>query len=185
VHVPRDVGVLATDATAFAAFARELRARLAAATTPDELFVLAMLDALDEKWPAAVATLDRIAGENDPRARAMRGLTIRVWADAAAHGARSGGAAFRDALVARVDALPARDFVAELGELRAMAQAFTPEVCAQLLRESVGPHVREGSVPLADAHGIVFMRYAVVRLVPVGKDIDAVLAERGVALPAE
>jgi hypothetical protein len=191
VHVPHDVGTLATDVTAFAAFARELRTTLAGASAPDELFVLAMLDALDDHWPAAVATLDRIAAtDRDARARAMRGLTIRVWADALAAQHAAGAAAvtpaaFRDALAARVDALPARDFTAQLAELRAMAQAFTPDVCAQLLRESVGPHVHDGSVPLADAHAIVFMRYAVVRLVPVGAEIDAVLAARGIALPAE
>ena len=176
--VPADPGILVTDAAAFARFAGEVRGKLAGRDDTDARFVLAMLDALDERWPEAVATLDRIAAaERDPKARVMRGLTIRVWADAlAAHGS------FRDALAARVAALPG-EVAPALVELRAMGVAFTPAVCRQLVTENV--HPQAGAVGLADVHTIVFQRYAVVRLVPVGKDIDEVLAARGVALPPE
>src|SRR4051812_30996929 len=81
-HVPPDVGALVVDADAFARFAGEVRGQLARRGDTDALFVLAMLDALDEHWSAAVVTLDRIAAtEPDPNMRAMRGLTLRVWAD--------------------------------------------------------------------------------------------------------
>ncbi|HEY5945402.1 MAG TPA: hypothetical protein VIV40_07920 [Kofleriaceae bacterium] len=179
LHVPQDVGVLVSDGAAFARFAREVRAALAGTTNPDERFVLAMLDALDERWPAAVATLDQLAAADpNPTSRVMRGLTIRVWAAAAT-------TSFRAALEAQLDAMPVQQLTGPLGELRAMATVFTPAVCRQLVTESVGPHVHDGSVPREDAHTIVFQRYAVVRLVPVAKDIDEVLAARHIELPPE
>src|SRR6478735_9834734 len=80
LHVPHDVGLLVSDATAFAAFAHELRSVIGETSDADALFVLSMLAGLDDAWPAAVDKLDRIAAaEPDPGKRAMRGLTIRVW----------------------------------------------------------------------------------------------------------
>lgn len=171
--VPADVGRLVVDSAAFASFAASLRAGLAGSTDTEARFVLSMLDGLDGHWTDAVEKLDAIAASDpDPLSRAMRGLSIRVWAD---------GGVFRDSLAAHVDALPPAA-KPQLGELRAMAHAFTPDVCRTLVVENVKP--QDGTVTLADAHTIVFQRYAVVRLVPVGADIEAVLAARGIDLPA-
>ncbi len=173
-HVPADVGSLVTDPVAFARFAGELRAGLTGTTKPDERFVLAMLDALDNHLTGAVAMLDQIAATDpNPKSRAIRGLTIRVWAD---------GGDFKTAFAARVDALPA-GLGGDLSELRAMATVFTADACRQLVTDNVGPRVEHGTVTLELAHMIVFMRYAVVRLVPVASAIDQVLAARGVELP--
>lgn len=178
--MPERVDLLVTDAGQFATFARQLRAKLATDFSDDAQFVLAMLDALDDQWSAAVARLDRIAAhQDDPKTRAMRGLTIRVWANSVAAGS------FKAALGAKVDALPHPLVDADLGELRAMAHVFTPETCRGLIRDHVMPQVEHGRVTLPLAQAIVFQRYVVVRLVPVAKDIESVLEARGIALPTE
>jgi len=41
----------------------------------------------------------------------------------------------------------------------------------------------DGTVGLDGVHAIVFQRYAVVRLVPVGAILDRTLESRGIALP--
>ncbi len=178
--MPDRVDLLVTDAAEFATFARQLRAKLATDFSDDAQFVLAMLDALDDQWTAAVARLDRIAArEDDPEVRAMRGLTIRVWANSVSAGS------FKAAFGAKVDSLPHPLVDKDLAELRAMAHVFTPEVCRGLVRDHVMPQVDHGRVTLPVAQAIVFQRYAVVRLVPVGKDIETVLEARGIALPAD
>jgi hypothetical protein len=188
-RVPSDVGALVVDEAAFAAFARGVRGELdrelasgALRGEPlnDRLFVLALLDALDDRWPDAVARLDRIAAaEADPLAKAMRGLTIRVWADARTRpGDRS--AAFRSALEQAVAALPLDKLRPQLSALRTMAQVFTPEQCRQLVEQAVAPEIKDGTVALEHVHAIAFQRYAVKLLVPVGAIIDAVLAQHGV-----
>jgi hypothetical protein len=143
-----------------------------------------MLDALDDRWADAVGELDRLrAVETDPKAKAMTGLSIRVWADARAHGGDT-AEAFGAALERAVAALPVELVRADLGMLRAMGQAFTPAVCQQLVDAEVGPHVRAGAVTdLQDAWAIVFQRYAVKRLVQVGPTIDRVLGAHGIELP--
>lgn len=184
--VPADVGALVSDDRAFAAFARELRADLVRGPAlPDPLFVLALLDALDDDWDAAVARLDQIAAqEPDPDARLMRGLTIRIWADARVAGADTPDG-FRAAMERRLADLPIDRLRDQLAMLHAMAEAFTPDVCRQLVVEQIAPHVVHGTVDLADAQAIAFQRYAVVRLVPVGAVIDDVLAQHAIGLPAD
>ena len=192
--VPADVGLLVVDAAAFADFARGVRADLEAdlagrdaQALKDRLFVLALLDALDDRWAESVARLDQIvAVEDNPVARIMTGLTIRVWADARAQGGDT-PEAFRAAFERKLATLPlpidrVRD---QLAALRMMGRTFTPEVCIQLIDEHVGAEAKKGPVSLDSVHSIAFQRYAVVRLVPVGKVIDDVLAARGIALPAE
>ena len=85
--MPPDVGRLVVDAGAFAAFARPLRADLErdlragvadAAAWKEMRFELALLDALDGRFDAAVAGLDEMARrETHPGTRIMTGLTIR------------------------------------------------------------------------------------------------------------
>jgi hypothetical protein len=193
--VPDDVGRLVVDARAFADFARVVRSELEGDVArhdirdpqalKDRLFILALLDALDERWENAVARLDRIAAlEDKPVARVTTGLTIRVWADARVHGGDT-PQAFRAALERKVATLP-MDLVREpLTMLRMMGRAFTPEVCKQLVEETVGSEARTGAISLESVHALAFQRYAVVRLVPVGKDIDEVLAAADIGLPAE
>jgi len=182
--VPADVGALVIDDRAFAAFARELRADLVRGPAqPDPLFTLALLDALDDDWDAAVARLDRIAAqEPDPDAKLMRGLTIRIWADARAAGADTPDG-FRAAFERRLADLPLDRLRDQLAMLHAMAEAFTPQVCRKLVDDEIAPHVVGGTVDLADAQAIAFQRYAVERLVPVGAVIDDVLAHHGIGLP--
>jgi hypothetical protein len=182
--VPAEVGTLVVDEDAFGRFAArlrgeievDLRGELAVAQRKDRLFTLALLDGIAGAWPAAVAHLDRIAElETDPQKRAIVGFTIRVW------GAAGGDAtAFRAALERELAKLPPAVH-GELAMLRAMGRAFTPEVCRDLVNESV--KATDGTVSIDDAQTIAFQRYAVVRLVPVGAVIDAVLAERGIGLP--
>ena len=180
-RVPSDVGVLVTDPPAFAAFARDLRAggeRELPATSgeprKEHLFTLALLDALDGHWPAAVARLDQIAAlETSPAARAMRGLTIRIFAE---------GGDFRQAMEHQLAQLPIELVRDQLAMLRTMAQVFTPAVCRQLVVENV--KARGGRVSFDDAQAIAFQRYAVVYLVPVAPVIDKVLAEHGIAAAA-
>src|SRR5687768_1107080 len=133
-----------------------------------------MLDALDDRWESAVSKLDQIAAnEPDRDKQELRGLTIRVWADT------KSDEDFHTQLAAYVDRLP-KQLVPQLSDLRAMANALTPEVCRRLVEDHVGSR---GEVTLEDIHVIVFQRYAVVRIVPVAQDIDDVLAARGVDLP--
>ncbi len=148
-------------------------------------FLLAMLDALDDRWPDAIAELDRIRTlETDAHARLMTGLTIRVWADARAHGGDT-SEAFRGALERAIATLPIDLVRDELSELRAMGQAFTPELCHELVDQAIGPRVQHGTISLDDAHGVIFQRYAVKRLVQVGPVIDTVLAAHGIAPKTE
>lgn len=194
LRVPPQVGTLVVDDAAFAAFAGDVRHDVeldvrgldpTSKRSKDERFVLAMLDALDDRWADAVAELDRLRDvETDPRAVAMTGLTIRVWADARAHGGDTIDA-FRAALERAVASLPIDLVRADLGMLRAMGQSFTPDVCRQLVDAEVGPHVRGGAVTdMQDIHAIVFQRYAVKRLVQVGPTIDAVLGAHHIEPPS-
>jgi hypothetical protein len=194
-RVPPDVGRLVVDAAAFAELARAVRADLEldlerydirhAETLKEHLFILAVLDALADRWDDAVARLDRIAAvETDPGARVMTGLTIRVWADARAHGGDA-PPAFRSALERKVAELPVDLVRTALATLRMMGRTFTPEVCRRLVDDSVGGDARSGPISLEAVHAIVFQRYAVVRLAPVGRDIDEVLARAGIAIDDE
>lgn len=192
--VPAAVGQLVIDDAAFSAFARAVRRDLEddlgrPTSDPPAIrnrrFLLAMLDALDDRWPEAIAELDRIrALETDPRARLMTGLTIRIWADARSHGGDP-REAFRGALERTIAALPIELVKVELSELRAMGQAFTPELCRQLVDQAIGPRVRHATISLDDTRAVIFQRYAVKRLVPVGPVIDAVLAAHGIAPSTE
>jgi hypothetical protein len=186
--VPPDVGRLAVDGGAFADLARPVRADLEGArggdveATKERLFVLALLDALDDRWPEAVARLDAIAAiEDKPAARVMTGLTIRVWADALAHGGDT-PQAFRAALARKVAALPVELVREQLKVLRAMGRAFTPDACRAMLQDAVGPEAKSGAIGLDAVHAVAFQRYAVVRLAPVGRDIDEVLGAAGIPL---
>jgi len=180
-RVPADVGVLVSDRAAFARFAGDLRAGverdLPAATgeaKKDRLFTLALLDALDGHWPAAVAHLDQIAAlETSPSARAMRGLTIRIFAE---------GGDVRAAMEHQLAQLPIELVRDQLAMLRTMAQVFTPAVCRQLVVENV--KARDGRVSFDDAQAIAFQRYAVVYLVPAAPIIEKVLADHAIGSPA-
>jgi hypothetical protein len=188
-RVPADLGSLVVDDAAFAAFARELRSDLEAAVRgsaqrgepwKDRVFVLAMLDALDDHWPQAVARLDLIAANDDqPAAKVMRGLTIRIWADARASGGDT-SEAFRAALERALATLPVDLVRDQLAVLRTMAQILSPASCRQLVDEEIGPEVKHGAVSFESAHAIVFQHYAAKRLTPVGPVIDAVLAAHGI-----
>jgi hypothetical protein len=189
-HVPAEVGSIVVDDKAFAAFVAEVRPDLereSKAKDPEvakaRLFVLSMLDALDGKWPGALAYLDRVRDlEATPEDKAMTGLTLRVWTDVSGDATK-----YRAAFDARAKQLPKDKLAEQLAMLRTMAQVFTPDVCRQLVNQEVSPHVKDGTVDIEQAHAIVFQRYAVVRLVPVAKDIDDVLGALGVQAlkPAE
>jgi len=69
----------------------------------------------------------------------------------------------------------------QLIALRIMGRTFTPEVCRQLVDDHLGAEAKTGRVSLESVHAIAFQRYAVVRLVPVGKMIDEVLAAAGIS----
>jgi hypothetical protein len=182
-HVPAEVGTLVIDAAAFAKFAAEVRPDLereSNAKDPEiakaRLFVLAMLEGLDEKWPAALALVDRVAAlEAKSEDKAMTGLTLRVWIDV--HGDAE---KYRVAFDSRVHALPRDKLGDQLAMLRTMGKVFTPDVCRQLVNQEVSPHVRDGTVSIDEVHAIVFQRYAVVRLVPVGAQIDEALGALGI-----
>ena len=188
--VPAEVGAIVVDDAAFAAFAAAVRPDLereAESKDPEvakaRLFVLAMLDGLDQKWPSALAYLDRVRDlETKPEDKLMTGLTLRVWIDVAGDATR-----YRAAFESRAAKLPRETLAEPLAMLRTMGQVFTPEVCRQLVNQEVSPHVKNGTVDIDQAHPIVFQRYAVVRLVPIGKDVDAVLGALGVQAlqPAE
>jgi hypothetical protein len=187
-EVTGDVGRLVVDPTAFAELARRLRGDvehdLAAfdirdpASLKNRLFTLALLDALDDRWTESLARIDRIAAvEVEPAARAMTGLTIRVWADAIVRGGDR--EAFRAALERKLSSMPTELVRAELSMLRTMGQVFTADVCRRLVEE-IGRHVASSGLTLEQAQAIAFQRYAVVRLVPVGDIIDRVLGIRGI-----
>ena len=83
-----DAGRLVIDGAAFADLARRLRPDLErdlaagavrdAEGQRDRWFVLALLDALDDRWDQAVANIDRAAAlEADPADRAMIGSNSR------------------------------------------------------------------------------------------------------------
>lgn len=178
VRAPAEVGVLIDDDAAFAEFG----ARVRAATS--DSFILAILDALANDWTSAVARLDELrAHAPDPDSALLTGMSIRIWADALAHGGDT-PEAFRGALERMLATLPARPAVATaLSELRAMGQVFTPEACRRLVEENVNPGAG-GTLTPEQIHIIVFQRYAALRLAPVGKVIDEVLGARGVPFPA-
>jgi len=192
--VSGEVGRLVTDDAAFADLARALRTDLEddlarydirePASLKDRLFILALLDALDGKWKESLARIDQIAAlEVELADKVMTGLTIRVWADAVAHGGDPGS--FRAALERRLNTTPTALVRDQLAMLRTMSQVFTPAVCRQLVDEKIAPNVQGGALSLEQAHAIAFQRYAVVRLVPVGGVIDRVLAERGIETKKE
>jgi hypothetical protein len=187
--VAGDVGNLVVDAAAFGALARPLRADLEhdlaafdirdPASRKDRLFLLALLDALDGRWPQALARIDEIAAiEVVPARKAMTGLTIRVWADAISHG--GGPEAFRAALQRKLATMPIELVRADLSILRTMGQVFSPELCRRLVDQEIAPHLDNGAISREQAEAIAFQRYAVVHLVPVGAVIDQVLGERGI-----
>jgi hypothetical protein len=184
--VPTPVGTLVTDAAAFATFEAAVRPDVErdtrTVTEPTALqarwFVIALLDALDGRYPDAVAAIDRVASfETSPAMKAMVGLTIRVHADA---GLDASPEAFRQALDARIATLPVADLGKELSTLRTLGQVLSPDVCRQLVDGAVGPHVLGGTVDIEQVQALAFQRYAVVKLVPYGRVIDEVLAARGI-----
>ncbi len=188
--VPAEVGSIVVDEAAFAAFAAAVRPDLERESSSKDpevakarLFVLAMLDALDEKWDSSLVYLDKVRDlETTPEDKLMTGLTLRVWIDVAGDASK-----YRVAFESRATKLPRDRLVEPLAMLRTMGQVFTPDVCRQLVNQEVSPHVEDNTVDIEQAHAIVFQRYAVVRLVPVGTDIDAVLESLGVQAlqPAE
>jgi hypothetical protein len=184
-----DAGRLVVDGAAFAELARRLRPDVErdlasgavrdAEGQRDRWFLLALLDALDDRWDRAVANIDRAAAlEAAPADRAMTGLTIRVWADAIAHGGDA--EAFRAALERKLSTMPIDLVRGQLAMLRTMGQVFSPDVCRKLVDDAIGAHLHDGALSLDQAQAIAFQRYAVVRLVPVGAVIDQVLGARGI-----
>jgi len=188
------VGALVVDAAAFARLAGPLRADMESdlarfdirepESLKDRLFILALLDALDNRWPEALARVDQVAAvETKPADKAMTGLTIRVWTDAIAHGGTVD--AFRAALDRKLATMPFDLVRGHLSTLRTMSQVFTPDVCRQLVESEIGKHLDNGALNLEQAQAIAFQRYAVVRLVPVGAIIDQSLGARGIQPQAE
>ncbi|HEY4176901.1 MAG TPA: hypothetical protein VGM90_08720 [Kofleriaceae bacterium] len=185
--VPTPIATIITDDKAFAAFAKSVRHDLEVGATDkdpavakERLFVLAMLDGLDNKWDQAIETLDKASAlETDPIGKQMLGLTIRVWSDAQSD---SSPDAFKAAFDARLSAMKLDQVGDELVVLRTLSQSLTStDVCAQQVAQEVGPHVSQGTVGIDDAHAIVFMRYAAMRLVPVRLAIDETLNKHGIA----
>jgi hypothetical protein len=114
----------------------------------------------------------------------MTGLTIRVWADARAHGGDT-PPAFRAALERQLAARPVERLREPLRALRTMGRVLTPDVCRRLIDDQLGAEARAGALSLDSVHAVAFQRYAVVRLVPVGREIDEVLAAAGIGLEEE
>jgi hypothetical protein len=108
----------------------------------------------------------------------MTGLTIRVWADAIAHGGDA--EAFRAALERKLTTMPIDLVRGQLAMLRAMGQVFSPDVCRKLVDDAIGAHLHDGALSLDQVQAVAFQRYAVVRLVPVGAVIDQVLGAHGI-----
>lgn len=185
-RVPPDVGRLVVDEEAFAEFARPLRADLEADLARPEVrdpdrkereFTLAILDALDERWAPSEAALARImARAEKPAERLMTGLTIRIWADAVRAGGKERDA-FRDAAEKKIGALPTDVVHEQLEVLREMGRSFTPEFCRGLVDEHIGPAARKGkgSIGFEDAQAVVFQRWALKRLSPVGDILVEIL----------
>jgi hypothetical protein len=184
-----DAGRLVVDGAAFAELAQRFRPDverdLASGAVRDgegqraRWFLLALLDALDDRWDRAVANVDRAAAlETTPADRAMTGLTIRVWADAIAHGGDP--EAFRAALERKLTTMPIDLVRGQLAMLRAMGQVFSPDVCRKLVDDAIGAHLHDGALSLDQVQAVAFQRYAVVRLVPVGAVIDQVLGAHGI-----
>lgn len=187
--VTGELGRLVVDQDAFAALARPLRADLESdlarfdirepESLKDRLFVVALLDALDNRWPDALARIEQVAAvETRPAEKVMTGLTIRVWADALTHGGDPD--AFRAALERKLAAMPIDLIRSQLSILRTMGQVFTPDTCRELVNRQLAPRVVGGALSFDQAAAIAFQRYAVVRLAPVGAAIDQVLAARGI-----
>ena len=183
------IGDLVVDPAAFARFAGPLRADMERdlarfdihdpESLKDRLFILAVLDALDDRWPEALARIDQIAAvETKPADKAMTGLTIRVWTDAIAHGGTPD--AFRAALDRKLATMPIDLVRNDLSTLRTMGQVFTPAFCRQLVESEIGSHLDNGALSLEQAHAIAFQRYAVVRLVPVASAIDQAIGALGI-----
>src|SRR5262245_30251863 len=154
------IGHLVVDATAFARLAGPLRADMdsdlarfdirAPDSLKDRLFTLALLDALDNRWPEALARIDQIAAaETKPADKAMTGLTIRVWTDALAHGGTPD--AFRAALDRKLATMPIDLVRNDLSILRTMGQVFTPTFCRQLVESEIGSHLDNGALSLEQA----------------------------------
>jgi len=188
--VPPDVERLLDDDAGFARFARVLRGdlerRLARRDFPRDarkadLFDLAVLDALDGDWESADRRVREVmALEDEPAAKLMTGLTIRVWAEAR----RAGGdpsAGFRRALEVAVAAMPREVVREQLAMLEAMGRVFSLDACRALVKEHIGPDAADGSIAREQASALVFQRYAVQHLVPVGAVIVDVLAAPGSA----
>jgi hypothetical protein len=184
--VPADVERLLVDDAAFAALVRAVRPDLEAdvalgiavvgwSTWRDRQFDLALLDALDGNWELAVHDLDVIAREEkDPAAKIMTGLTIRVWADAR----RAGGdlhAAFGAALAERVRHMPYELLETPFAMLRQMGASFTREVCMGLIHDFAGASAAKGSLAIGEVEAVLFQRYVVLNLVPVGDEIVRVM----------
>lgn len=183
------VGDLVVDAAAFARLAGPLRADMESdlarfdirepESLKDRLFILALLDALDNRWPEALARVDQVAAvETKPADKAMTGLTIRVWTDAIAHGGTPD--AFRAALERKLATMPIDLVRGHLSTLRTMGQVFTPDVCRQLVESEIGKHLDAGALNLEQAQAVAFQRYAVVRLVPVAPAIDQAIGALGI-----
>jgi len=181
--VPADVERLVVDGAAFRTFAGPLRRDLEAdakgaldrATRRQRLFDLALLDALDDDWDGAVARLDLIAAEEpDPAAKIMTGLTIRVWADAR-HAGGDPRENFGPALEKRVSAMPYDLLREQFATLREMGRVLNREMCQQLIRDHLGPAATRGALSQEQASAVLFQRYVVVNLLPVGDVIVEVM----------
>ena len=184
-----DAGRLVVDGAAFAELAQRFRPEVErdlasgvardADGQRDRWFLLALLDALEDRWDRVVANIDCAAAlETSPADRAMTGLTIRVWADAIAHGGDV--EAFRAALERKLSTMPIELVRGQLAMLRTMGQVFSPDVCRKLVDDAIGAHLHDGALSLDQVQAIAFQRYAVVRLVPVGAVIDQVLGAHGI-----
>lgn len=177
-RVPAHPEQLLDDAAAFAKLARELRADLDAeeargGDTPEQRksrrFDLALLDGLAGKWDAANRWLDQIVAENPPSW--MLGVTIRAWADARGEDPE----AFRAALAKRIAAMPYAEVSEQLAVLAELGRALTPATSRSLVAEHVGPAARKGPISRELASAIIFQRWVVLRVAPVGKVIVAVV----------
>ena len=147
-----------------------------------DLFDLAVLDALDGDWERADRRVREVmALEDEPAAKLMTGLTIRVWLVAR----RSSGdsAAFRRALEEAVAAMPREVVRDQLAMLEAMGRVFSLEACRALVKQHIGPDAADGSIARDQASALVFQRYAVRHLAPVGAVIVDVLAAPAPAGP--